>query len=122
MYVPLRLYKRVIKALMVGLKHYRLSRVLWGPCDTTLYPSLYLLMNGNWFEVPPSVYVGPKENSDSKYCSIDIDRNDDDTWLLGDTFLRNYYTVYDEENNQVGLAPHITSDASLITLALMPLP
>jgi hypothetical protein len=41
--------------------------------------------------------------------------NTDDYWLLGDVFLRNYYTIFDEQNQQIGFVPHKTSNATIIS-------
>ena len=38
--------------------------------------------------------------------------NDLDYWLLGDVFLRGYYSIYDNTNHnaaRIGFAPHATS-------------
>jgi hypothetical protein len=32
-----------------------------------------------------------------------------DRWLLGDAFLRGYYSVYDYERKKMGFAPHLES-------------
>ena len=45
-----------------------------------------------------------------------------DEWILGLTFLENYYAVYDKENNNIGLAlskmssmaPQATDDTSML--------
>ena len=41
-------------------------------------------------------------------------------FILGDSFLRGYYTVHDLTNNQIGFAPHSTSNKKNIELAENP--
>ena len=38
-----------------------------------------------------------------------------DTWILGDSFLRNYYTIYDMTGKQLGLTPALSSGVILVT-------
>jgi hypothetical protein len=118
MYLPKRVFPKVIKALLRGLDSFRNKYGdYYGPCDTSLYPSLYIMMGDTWFEIPPSVFV---ESSEYYYCFIEIGASSDDLWLLGDTFLMNYYSVWDNDNSMVGLAPHITSTATTIDAATLP--
>ena len=41
-------------------------------------------------------------------------------FILGDSFLRGYYTVHDLTNNQIGFAPHSTSNKKNIGLIALP--
>jgi hypothetical protein len=41
-------------------------------------------------------------------------------FILGDSFLRGYYTVHDLTNNQIGFAPHSTSNKKNIEIAENP--
>lgn len=55
-------------------------------------------------------------------CLLDVAANVDETWLLGQPFLMNYYSIWDNGNAQVGLTPHRTSQASVIATTVSPLP
>ena len=40
----------------------------------------------------------------------------DDKFILGDIFLRNYYTIFSMDDNLIGLVPSLTSKVSIYTL------
>ncbi|KAM4698966.1 gastricsin-like [Discoglossus pictus] len=70
-------------------------------------PTLSFTLNGVAFPLSPSAYI-IQENG---YCyanflSISLPaQNGDPLWILGDVFLREYYSVYDFGNSRVGFAP-----------------
>ena len=78
-----------------------------GASDAT-YPVL-TLMNGNMaFNFKPQDYlVYEKVDATSQYmCMVSFQketRENTNFWLLGDSFLRAFYTVYDGENRRIGL-------------------
>jgi len=39
-----------------------------------------------------------------------------DIWIMGDSFLKNYYSIYDYKNNQISLAPSKYSDTMISSL------
>ncbi|XP_073472026.1 gastricsin-like [Aquarana catesbeiana] len=70
-------------------------------------PTISFTISGVSFPLPPSAYV---LQQNSGYCTIGImptylpSQNGQPLWILGDVFLRQYYSVYDLGNNQVGFA------------------
>ncbi|XP_069489136.1 gastricsin-like [Ambystoma mexicanum] len=69
-------------------------------------PTLSFTISGVSFPLPPSSYV----LQNNGYCTVGImptylpSQNGQPLWILGDVFLRAYYSVYDIGNNQVGFA------------------
>ncbi|KAM5180710.1 gastricsin-like [Mantella aurantiaca] len=69
-------------------------------------PSITFTISGNQFSIPPSGYI----LQNNGYCTVGFEptylpsRNGQPLWILGDVFLRQYYSVYDFGNNQVGFA------------------
>ncbi|XP_066042943.1 pepsin A-like isoform X2 [Chamaea fasciata] len=68
-------------------------------------PNLIFHIHGKEFPVPPRAYV-LRSNG---YCTLGLQGMDTPTeegelWILGDVFIREYYTVFDRANNKVGLS------------------
>lgn len=51
---------------------------------------------------PPTFISGPFEGEDA--CEFGIQNSSKSPFLLGDTFLRSAYVVYDLQNNEIGIA------------------
>lgn len=105
------------KAVFAKIDGSEASGDMWHvPCDTTT--SIALVFNKVSYSISPQDYVGPK--TDDGLCYSHIIGNaavngDDNTWLIGDTFLKNVYSVFDADKNRVGLANKAGSSSSSST-------
>ncbi len=64
--------------------------------EISTLPVISFKIGGYWFEMLPSDYI---VYYDSRTCFACIFENDsNEYWILGDAFLRGYYSVHDYEN------------------------
>ncbi|XP_074087466.1 pepsin A-like [Macrotis lagotis] len=62
--------------------------------------SIMFSINGMDFPVPAETYIRKdKENCYSGFSTIELSQ-----WILGDVFIRHYFTIFDRGNNRIGLA------------------
>ncbi|KAJ2663471.1 aspartic proteinase precursor [Coemansia sp. RSA 1200] len=66
--------------------------------------SIWISLGGYKFEISPEHYV--YRDSEKRTCSSAwVPSYDSPFWVLGDSFLRAYYAVFDMKDKKVGLAP-----------------
>jgi hypothetical protein len=62
-------------------------------------PEVEITLNTVVLRISPKIYV-----IDSPTCTLGFDTLDDDYWILGDAFMRQFYTVFDRSTDRVGFA------------------
>lgn len=126
MMVPQEFYQTLMDLILEGTPaiNYKRSGMYIDYCsNSAYYKSLYLLMGTTWMEVPPSAYLREVGTvNGNSVCMIGIQQMNAHYWLLGDIFLKNFYTVWDNTNQQMFIGPHITSSSTWLTTSTMSAP
>ena len=70
-------------------------------------PNLNFVLNGYAFIVTPEMYlIGDEDVQGKEGCAVALlPEFTNGLWILGDVFMRGYYTVWDMDTLQIGLAP-----------------
>ncbi|KAJ5403309.1 Aspartic-type endopeptidase ctsD [Penicillium cosmopolitanum] len=84
------------------------------PCDSTA--TIEFEFSGVKYTVQPDDYIGTKSKDDSKPGCISTivghQSSASNTWLLGDVFLKNVYSVFDFDSGQIGFGTKVSNSSS----------
>ncbi|EEH08794.1 aspartyl protease [Histoplasma capsulatum G186AR] len=82
------------------------------PCSTTT--KIELVVSGVKYNISPKDYVGDTTTTDGMCRSKIVGHQpfEDNEWLLGATFLKNVYAVFDFDEDRIGLAMRAAEDGS----------
>ncbi|KAI5939702.1 Cathepsin E [Manis javanica] len=80
-----------------------------------IMPNITFTINGLPYTLQPTAYTLPIEDYDvggMQFCTSGFQGDDNEilggpSWILGDVFIRQFYSVFDRGNNRVGLAPAV---------------
>ncbi|XP_053100015.1 embryonic pepsinogen-like [Hemicordylus capensis] len=64
-------------------------------------PDVVFVISGIQYPLTPSAYTNQANQGE---CTSGFQNTSGDLWILGDVFIREYFSVFDRGNNQVGLA------------------
>jgi hypothetical protein len=78
------------------------------------------MVDDYWLEIHPNDYILEVNLEGQSGCIISIMTSPAPYFILGDSFLRGYYTVHDMENNRIGFAPHKDSPKRKIVKGIKP--
>lgn len=87
-------------------------------------PHLWFMMEGYWLQMHYQDYVFDASlNGDQSVCALSIVANSQDFFLMGTSFMRGYYTIHDDRQQNgepgfLGLIPHKTSTKDFVKEAI----
>ena len=109
-HVPVREFNRIIQTITVDHTcepHMRPSTTYYCECDSvedSTFPTMQIHAKGKIFNFKPRDYLileSLPEKNNTKHCMISFqvlaDSPVNNFWLLGDSFLRSTYSIYDIE-------------------------
>ncbi|PGH07887.1 hypothetical protein GX51_01597 [Blastomyces parvus] len=109
--IPFEDAKRIHNAISTAVKNPDWDAYWDLPCSTKT--KVELVVSGVKYLISPKDYIG--QTLEDGMCRSNIVGHqpfNDNEWLLGSTFLKNVYTVFDFDENRIGLAMRAPGEGS----------
>jgi hypothetical protein len=98
--------------ILSGKESYQVDDYVISSCNITQYNSIFLRIGETWYEIRPSTYVLQSatyqvQNSNNElktFCTISIVPSQYDYIILGVPFMKNYYMIFDLDNDKFGIS------------------
>jgi hypothetical protein len=116
-YIPKVYYNTIMTEILKKATSYTYHST-WGylvPCsDSAKLDPIQFLYNDVWLEIQPADYlldVGVTSGQTCSLCMYEsaVTVESKNYWLLGNNFMRGFYSIYDMDNAQFGFAPLVGS-------------
>lgn len=89
------------------------DELLMGPCDMSMYSPLHLFVNDQYYlKIMPESYV--IDIGIRGRCFLPFMFHKEDSFILGEPFFRNFYSVFDDSQGLFAIAPSINFAHSTI--------
>jgi hypothetical protein len=74
-----------------------------------------------WYQLLPEDYIfDASPAQDESVCALAITANSEEFFLLGNSFMRGYYTIHDMQDGFLGIAPNRYSDKDYLIRGEIP--
>jgi len=104
--LPKSLGSVIFSKFFHGVQYDSFDDVLVGSCDLSKYNSISLFINNRYyFKMTPETFVIDIGYSDK--CFIPFTFSDDESFVLGEPFFRNFYTIFDDSKGIIGVTPSV---------------
>jgi Eukaryotic aspartyl protease len=118
-YMPYKYGNAIMKKLLKGVTSIKWFGRWYTSCNTAKFTSLFFLIGGYWIEIPPGAFLwsaSGNSNGGRYSCITGFATHSSNTFYFGNVLLRNYYTVWDDANSRIWLAPRtsglVTTEAT----------
>ena len=122
--LPTDMYQTIMNFILYNKTNIQIEQTVLSTCNLTQYPSIFLLLNDSWFEIPPSLYVqnasySQQYGATGSYCALAIEPQEANLVILGAPFMQNYYVIFDVDQDIIGVS-NVYSNATLMTGPIPP--
>jgi hypothetical protein len=117
LYTPSGYASSIVSLLTSGISSTTMSGYTVVRCSSaSSMKSFFIYVQGYYLEVTPTTYLldaGTTATDGSKLCIVGIMDGSSTYWLGGDIFIKNFFSVWDDDNNKISFAPHAYTTATI---------